>query len=886
MSALIDSAYAAIVDQDLGGQKSSLLLNAMQVALWEVDIASIFGFVKSLGQSQRDELLSQLHNRPVPVVNAMRGIRMVNLNDYALKFFGSDCDQVFQKGLESVWPEDASPEFVECLLNVAAQRNTQNTTCNFRHKDGTHFDAMVTVALDSVNETHALIAIRDVSALREGVAELEESEKVFRQLFQFMPVALTQVDASELVGKLTELRQAGIEDIGAYMDEHPNFLREAVDSILIEEVNQFSLDLLGERSAEDMCGPVGRYWSPSLPTMRRSIEGRYRGEVFFQEEAKLRRSDGEIIDVLFTTSRHPVHPSKSLSGSIDITQRKRSEEALRRSQKRYQDLFQAMTIAVLELDLSGTSLLLEGWLSSGITDLQRHLRNNPECVRDVLRTTQLIDVNEQSIILFGGDTTMMLARTLGDFLPEREHARCAAGLVSILQERASFTMNAKLKRIDGSEFDAQFTLRQMTDDHNRGLVAVTDISDRVQAYSELEKSEQRYRDLFHYTPIPVLQISEEILARRMLELKKQGVVNLGNYIDEHPEFLEFALESTVIVRANAAAVSLLGASSSEELKGPVTAFWRNSQEAFIRKLENRFHGMEVFEELVTITTLDGRILEGMLTVASPPTLAEVGLTLNSFVDLTEKRQAERNLVRFETDFAHAARVSVMGELVASIAHEITQPLAAIEINGQTGLRRLNSPAVDLEKVKGSISRVVADAHRAVDIVSRLRAMAQRRETKQELLSLDEVIREALIFLRHELQSNKITVEHRPSVGEAFVTADRTQLQQVVVNLALNAAQAMSLCAARARKILVYTMAEEKSVRCIVEDSGPGIPQQHIGKLFDSFFTTREGGMGLGLPVCRSIIEAHRGMIKVDSESTLGGARFIFALPAEHSISGD
>jgi C4-dicarboxylate-specific signal transduction histidine kinase len=264
----------------------------------------------------------------------------------------------------------------------------------------------------------------------------------------------------------------------------------------------------------------------------------------------------------------------------------------------------------------------------------------------------------------------------------------------------------------------------------------------------------------------------------------------------------------------------------------------------------------------------------------------VGLTLNSFVDLTEKRQAERNLVRFETDFAHAARVSVMGELVASIAHEITQPLAAIEINGQTSLRRLTNAAVDLEKVKGSVSRVVADAHRAVDIVSRLRAMALRRETKQELLSLDEVIQEALIFLRHELQSNEITVEHRPSASNPLVAVDRTQLQQVIVNLTLNAAQAMSLHTGRGRKILICTTVEETSVRCTLEDAGPGIPQQHIGKLFESFFTTRDRGMGLGLRVCRSIIEAHRGTIWAVNESALGGAQFIFVLPAGHPISSE
>ena len=219
----------------------------------------------------------------------------------------------------------------------------------------------------------------------------------------------------------------------------------------------------------------------------------------------------------------------------------------------------------------------------------------------------------------------------------------------------------------------------------------------------------------------------------------------------------------------------------------------------------------------------------------------------------------------------------MGQLTASIVHEIAQPLAAIAINGEAGLRWLRrSP--EPGKVQEALGRVVSDARRAADIVTRLRSMAIRRETELKVLSLDDIIREALLFLQHEFNSAQINVEHCPSEQDALAAVDRTQIQQVIVNLALNARQALSSSPPGTRKIRVTTTADATWVRCRVEDSGPGIPEQHVPQLFDTFFTMREDGMGIGLAVCRSVIEAHKGHIELMHESTLGGAAFVFQLP--------
>ena len=253
--------------------------------------------------------------------------------------------------------------------------------------------------------------------------------------------------------------------------------------------------------------------------------------------------------------------------------------------------------------------------------------------------------------------------------------------------------------------------------------------------------------------------------------------------------------------------------------------------------------------------------------------------VGALMDITEALKSQESLDSAQTALAHASRVATLGELSASIAHEVNQPLAAIVASGEAGLRWLARPEPDVEEVRELTKQVVADARRASEIINRIRAMAARREPERTLLSLDDVIREALLFLRHEVQSRGVTISHSPELAAPAVLADRTQLQQVIVNLVVNAMQAISQPGHANRKIIVRTFAlDPATLRCSVEDSGPGIEPQHLPRLFESFFTTKDGGMGIGLPICRSVLEAYGGRIAADNEFTHGGARFSFTLP--------
>jgi signal transduction histidine kinase len=260
--------------------------------------------------------------------------------------------------------------------------------------------------------------------------------------------------------------------------------------------------------------------------------------------------------------------------------------------------------------------------------------------------------------------------------------------------------------------------------------------------------------------------------------------------------------------------------------------------------------------------------------------AELALANEALMrEIAERRLAEEARDKVRSELAHVSRVVSLGALTASIAHEINQPLASIITNGETSLRWLRRPEPDLEKVQTFTKRVLDDAQRAAEIIDRIRTMAARGTSTRSLIALDEVIRDSTAFLEHEFQSKAVSLSLDLASNLPMVFGDRTQLQQVIVNLAINAVQAITTSQVLRKSIGIRAQQiDAETVSCIIEDSGPGIDASHLPYLFDSFFTSKETGMGLGLPIAQSIIEAHNGRIRADNNSTIGGARFVFELP--------
>jgi C4-dicarboxylate-specific signal transduction histidine kinase len=410
--------------------------------------------------------------------------------------------------------------------------------------------------------------------------------------------------------------------------------------------------------------------------------------------------------------------------------------------------------------------------------------------------------------------------------------------------------------------------------------AVMDITARKKSEEALRNSEQRYRNLFHHMPIALWQLNASKLVELFKRLRAEGVTELRPYIDQHPHILQQLMDAATVEEVNDRAIEMLGARDASEVMEWLVRHRHTHPDSFLRNMESRWRGEPVQVE-TKFSTLDGRVIDVLLTATRPGLISDPDMSLVGIIDITERVRAREMLLRVQADFAHAARVSMLGELTASIAHEVNQPLTAIITNGEVSLRLLNRSEPDLPEVDELTKRVVNEARRAADVIARVRTMATRRAPEQALLSVDEVIREALLFLQHEVQSHGLLVTHHPNPAAPKVLGDRTQLQQVFVNLMVNAIQAMEQVGTTRRTIVIRTtLSDPRTLCCTLEDSGPGIKPEHLDHLFDSFFTTKNAGMGLGLRISRSIIEAHGGYIRADNESAYGGARFSFTLPAK------
>ena len=253
-------------------------------------------------------------------------------------------------------------------------------------------------------------------------------------------------------------------------------------------------------------------------------------------------------------------------------------------------------------------------------------------------------------------------------------------------------------------------------------------------------------------------------------------------------------------------------------------------------------------------------------------------TANDITASIRAEQAEQALRKAHAELAHVTRITMLGELTASIAHEVNQPLAAVVANAEASLRWLNRGTPDLTAARRSIEWVVNDGCRASDVIRRVRALATKSDIEAVRLNLNQVINEAIKLVERELIKNKVSLqtELAPSLPE--ILGDRVQLQQVIINLLMNAIEAMEPLTDRPRELLIRSASNDTEQLVVsVTDSGVGISADNANRLFNAFFTTKSSGLGMGLSICRSIVEAHGGRMSASSNEG-PGATFQFALP--------
>jgi C4-dicarboxylate-specific signal transduction histidine kinase len=230
------------------------------------------------------------------------------------------------------------------------------------------------------------------------------------------------------------------------------------------------------------------------------------------------------------------------------------------------------------------------------------------------------------------------------------------------------------------------------------------------------------------------------------------------------------------------------------------------------------------------------------------------------------------------ELAHANRVATMGHLTASIAHEVNQPITANVTNAQAALRWLDRRPPDLEETRQALARIVKDGYRASAVIDRIRALIKKAPSRKDRVDINEAVWEVIALCRGEAVKNGVSVQAQLADSLPLIDGDRVQLQQVILNLIINAIEAMGDVSQGARELRICTGIDASNcVLVAVQDSGPGLDPARVEHLFDAFYTTKTSGMGMGLSICRSIIEAHGGRVRATA-NVPQGATFEFTLP--------
>lgn len=262
--------------------------------------------------------------------------------------------------------------------------------------------------------------------------------------------------------------------------------------------------------------------------------------------------------------------------------------------------------------------------------------------------------------------------------------------------------------------------------------------------------------------------------------------------------------------------------------------------------------------------------------------------VTTHIDVTERRRAQaqaERLFQLESDLAHMNRLSIMGELTASLAHEILHPIGTARNNARAGMRLLEMSPPNLSEVKEALGCVVRDADRAKDVVGRVRDHIRKAPPQRDVFDLNEAIHEVIVMVRTALDRNRVSVRTGLMEQMASVRGDRVQLQQVMLNLILNAVEAMSSDNEGTRELSIRTETSQTGgILVRVRDLGPGIESQHFDQVFEPFYTTKTGGIGMGLSICRSIVDAHGGRLWTEANQPRG-AVFQFTLPAVNESPG-
>ncbi|QNE31089.1 PAS domain S-box protein [Sphingomonas sp. NBWT7] len=627
---------------------------------------------------------------------------------------------------------------------------------------------------------------------------------------------------------------------------------------------------------------VGRKLADVLGTYSEAATQEAGATGLWEGKVERRRRDGSVCTVRLRLARcsQPEEP-EWLEVSSLLEAEHPAERALAASQYRYRNLFGAVAASFWELDFSEVGRIIQGLARSGISDLPAYLRMNPGMSRELMRVTRIIDTNDRSLEMFGpGTKRELLATPLDFYWPQESTADFTDSVISAITNRPRHVAETKMRALDGRLFDVLFTVSFLPGTVGGGtlLVGFTDISDRVQAARQLGDVSARRQMLLDVPTIALSELAAPEIAVTFRRLRSEGVTDLHPYIDRHPEFIDYVIGHLRLTSVNEAAVRLFGASSAKELiDRSMTGIIAPGCEVMRRSIEGSFVREPVFQSEMRMFRLDGSPVDTLFCRVSNPD-PDRSDVLVAQIDISEQIRGRDEVERMRQQIAHASRISLLGQLTASIVHEVSQPVTAIANHAAAAERLARLPEPPKHKLADILSMIGQHAVRVGDIIQRLRAVAANREVPMVRLSLEDILSETRVLLRQELNEKGVRVVLDCGPGNLAVLGDRVQLQQVLANLMMNAIQALDDVARPTRRIDLGLRSDEREVHVSVSDNGPGLSSEFLSAPYQSFRTSKPDGLGMGLTICRSIAEAHGGSIKVQDRSDGRGVTSTLSLP--------
>ncbi|MCQ4160780.1 ATP-binding protein, partial [Roseomonas sp. GC11] len=392
----------------------------------------------------------------------------------------------------------------------------------------------------------------------------------------------------------------------------------------------------------------------------------------------------------------------------------------------------------------------------------------------------------------------------------------------------------------------------------------------------LRQAERRARAIFERAGISLWEEDWSAVAHAIIALKRAGIHDMQAHFTAHPEQARRLRRQVLIRDVNASTVQMMGGRGPADFIGPLDRILPNTDQTFVQWLVALAAGEPVFRSEAHITRPDGRLIDTIFSAELPSDLDGFHTIIVTCLDVTGYKASQARLLAVETELARTLRVITVGTLTASLAHEVNSPLSAIVLNAEACLRWLRRPQPDLAEAEAAIAHVVQDATRARDVVARTRAFISNAPRQRQPTDLARAARDAVMVIERELRGHGVSVHFDADAGLPPVLADPVQIQQVLVNLMLNGAQAMA--GVQGPRDLTLCLRDGGAVvHAEVRDRGCGIPPAMMERIFVPFETMRPGGMGIGLAICRNCVEAHGGKLWAESEPGRGSV-FHFTLP--------